>query len=73
MFGDYQPLPSPWRQKVVFDRTTYGRALIDEPHRSHTSRYEQLIDDVRSDITRFEPFFAWQPRASNSTASAMPA
>ena len=41
-----------------FDRTTYGRALIDEPHRSHTSRYQQLIEDVRNDITRFEPFFA---------------
>ena len=58
MFGDYQPLPSPWRQRVVFDRTAYGRALIDEPHRSHTSRYQQLIEDVRNDITRFEPFFA---------------
>ena len=58
VFGDYQPLPSPWRQRVVFDRTTYGRMLIDEPHRSHSSRYAQLIDDVRNDITRFEPFFA---------------
>src|SRR5882757_3484265 len=58
VFGDYQPLPSPWRQKVVFDRTAYGRNLIDEPHRSHTSRYQQLIEDVRNDITRFEPFFA---------------
>jgi hypothetical protein len=58
VFGDYQPLPSPWRQKVVFDRTAYGRTLIDEPHRSHTSRYQQLIEDVRNDITRFEPFFA---------------
>ena len=58
VFGDYQPLPSPWRQKVVFDRTMYGRALIDEPHRSHTSRYQQLIEDVRNDIVRFEPFFA---------------
>ena len=58
VFGDYQPLPSPWRQKVVFDRSAYGRALIDEPHRSHSSRYSQLIDDVRDDITRFEPFFA---------------
>ena len=57
VFGDYQTLPSPWRQKVVFDRTTYGRMLIDEPHRSHSSRYAQLIDDVRNDITRFEPFF----------------
>jgi hypothetical protein len=58
VFGDYKPLPSPWRQQVVFDRTTYGRTLIDEPHRSHSSRYAQLIEDVRDDITRFEPFFA---------------
>ncbi|MDE2377029.1 hypothetical protein [Bradyrhizobium sp.] len=58
VFGDYKALPSPWRQNVVFDRTTYGRTLIDEPHRSHSSRYAQLIEDVRDDITRFEPFFA---------------
>ena len=58
MFGDYKPLPSPWRQVAVFDRTAYGRQLIDEPHRSHTSRYAQLMDDVRDDITRFDPFFA---------------
>ena len=58
VFGDYQPLPSPWRQAVVFDRTAYGRSLIDEPHRSHTSRYAVLMEDVRNDITRFEPFFA---------------
>jgi hypothetical protein len=57
VFGDYQPSASPWRQKVAFDRTAYGRALIDEPHRSFSSRYSQLIDDVRDDITRFEPFF----------------
>jgi hypothetical protein len=58
VFGDYGTLPSPWRVKVVFDRTAYGRMLIDEPHRSHSSRYAQLIEDVRDDITRFEPFFA---------------
>jgi hypothetical protein len=59
VFGDYKPLPSPWRQGVPpFDRTAYGRMLIDEPHRSDASRYSQLIDDVRDDITRFEPFFA---------------
>ena len=57
VWGDYKPLPSPWRQVVVFDRTMYGRNLIDEPHRSHMSRYSVLIDDVRSDITRFEPFY----------------
>src|SRR4030088_525022 len=58
VFGDYKPLPSPWRQAVIFDRTAYGRNLIDEPHRSHASRYAVLIEDVRNDITRFEPFFA---------------
>jgi len=56
--GEYSALPSPWRQKVVFDRTAYGRTLIDEPHRSHASRYAQQMDDVRDDISRFEPFFA---------------
>jgi hypothetical protein len=58
VFGDYQPLPAPWRQAPLFDRTAYGRLLIDEPHRSQTSRYNQLIEDVRNDITRFDPFFA---------------
>jgi hypothetical protein len=58
VFGEFQPIASPWRQAVVFDRTAYGRALIDEPHRSHASRYSQLIDDVRDDITRFEVFYA---------------
>ncbi len=58
VFGNYQPLPSPWRQDVVFDRTAYGRMLIDEPHRSHTSRYSQLMDDVRDDLVRFDPFYA---------------
>lgn len=58
VFGEYKPLPSPWRQTPVFDRTAYGRLLIDEPHRSHTSRYSELMDDARNDIERFEPFYA---------------
>jgi hypothetical protein len=62
VFGEYQVIASPWRQQVVFDRTAYGRALIDEPHRSDTSRYSQLIDDVRDDITRFEPFYSTAAR-----------
>jgi hypothetical protein len=62
VFGDYQVIASPWRQKVVFDRTAYGRQLIDEPHRSDASRYSILIDDVRDDITRFEPFYATAAR-----------
>ncbi len=57
VFGEYTPIASPWRQAGVFDPTAYGRALIDEPHRSHASRYAQLIEDVRDDITRFEQFY----------------
>jgi hypothetical protein len=58
VFGDYTTIASPWRQAPVFDRTAYGRALIDEPHRTQSSRYAQLIDDVREDITRFELFYS---------------
>ena len=45
VFGDYKPLPSPWRQAVIFDRTAYGRLLIDEPHRSP----RELVADERAD------------------------
>src|SRR5579863_1404807 len=62
VFGEYQTIASPWRQKVAFDRTAYGRQLIDEPHRSDASRYSQLIDDIRDDITRFEPFYSTAAR-----------
>jgi hypothetical protein len=58
VFGNYTSIPAPWRQDVQFDRTAYGRRLIDEPHRSHASRYAQLMEDVRNDLTRFDPFFA---------------
>lgn len=58
VFGDYKPIAPPWRQGVAFDRTAYGRALIDDPRRAQDLRYAQLIDDVRNDITRLEPFYA---------------
>lgn len=56
VFGDYVPISPPWKQKVVFDRTIYGRKLLAEPTRSATSRYNQLIEDIRDDITRLEQF-----------------
>lgn len=49
VFGDYKPIPAPWRQKVFFDRTLYGRRMIDEPHRSQASAYAGLMEDVRND------------------------
>lgn len=64
VFGDYKPIESPWRQKVVFDRTAYGKLLIDEPHRSHASRYAVLMDDVRDDLLRFEAFYGTAARVA---------
>src|SRR3979409_2093691 len=58
VFGDYQPLPAPWRQAPLFDRTASGRSLIHQHNRPYASRYAQLIEDVRDDIPRFEPFYA---------------
>jgi len=68
VFGDYTPLPAPWRREARFDRTSYGRLLIDEPHRSHASRYAQLMEDVRDDLTRIEPFFAVATRVLDMDA-----
>jgi hypothetical protein len=65
VFGDYDPLPSPWRRAPRFDRTAYGRLLIDEPHRSHASRYAVLIDDIRNDVTRLDPFFSVVARVND--------
>jgi len=48
----------------VFDRTAYGKLLIDEPHRSHSSRYAVLMDDVRNDILRFESFYGTAMRVA---------
>jgi len=56
VFGDYQVIPAPWRQKVIFDHTAYGRRMIDEPHRSQTSAYTGLIEDVRNDGTMLDQF-----------------
>jgi hypothetical protein len=56
VYGDYQPIAAPWRQAPPFDRTAYGRLLIDEPHRSHSSRYAALIEDIRNDLIRIQPF-----------------
>jgi hypothetical protein len=56
VFGDYLTIPAPWRQSVVFDRTLYGRRMIDEPHRSQASAYGGLIEDVRNDGVMLDQF-----------------
>lgn len=58
VFGDYKPIPAPWRVPPFFDRTAYGRRLIDGPHLSQASRYARMIEDVRDDLGRLNPYFA---------------
>jgi hypothetical protein len=41
----------------AFDVTAYYRHLQATLHRSTTARYNQLMDDIRNDIVRIEPFF----------------
>lgn len=40
-----------------FDRTTYAKCLTSKYFRSASSRYSQLIDDIRNDTTRLPQFF----------------
>jgi hypothetical protein len=46
------------RELWAFDTAAYYAHLQGEFHRSSTARYNQLIDDMRDDIVRLEPFFA---------------
>jgi len=46
------------REEWVFDPAAYYGHLQTAFHRSTAGRYNQLIDDVRNDIVRIEPFFA---------------
>ncbi|MGA2891521.1 MAG: hypothetical protein ABSE22_01545 [Xanthobacteraceae bacterium] len=45
------------RELAAFDPTAYYRHLQGELLRSSAARYNQLIDDMRNDIVRIEPFF----------------
>jgi hypothetical protein len=40
------------------DRTAYATNLLTTPVRSHTARYAKLVEDVRNDVVRIDPFFA---------------
>jgi len=39
-------------------RTVYVTRLISTPVRSQTALYSKLIDDIRNDVVRIDPFFA---------------
>src|SRR4051794_37088106 len=47
------------------DFTTYAAFLLDTPFRSATARYSRLIDDIRNDIQRIDPFFMLARRVAD--------
>ena len=46
------------RSLWAFDPAAYYANLIGPFHRSSSARYNQLIDDMRNDIVRIDPFFS---------------
>jgi len=40
------------------DRSAYASRLFTTAYRSQTARYNRLIEDIRNDIIRLDPFFA---------------
>jgi hypothetical protein len=47
------------------DTPAYYAHLMGEFHRSSTARYNQLIDDMRNDIARIDPFFQTARRVAD--------
>jgi hypothetical protein len=45
------------RDLWAFDTAAYYAHLMGEFHRSSIARYNQMIDDMRDDIVRIDPFF----------------
>lgn len=48
-----------------FDRTAYSSVLMARPVRSQTTRYGTMLDDIRNDIARIDPFFRAAARVSD--------
>ena len=46
------------RSLWAFDPAAYYAHLVGPFHRSSSARYNQLIDDMRNDIVRIDPFFS---------------
>ncbi len=40
------------------DRSAYASKLFQTAYRSQTARYNRLIEDIRVDVTRLDPFYA---------------
>lgn len=53
--GEYGVIGS--NHRVAFDRTDYANHLFGSRARSPATRYAQITDDIRNDITRLPQFF----------------
>jgi hypothetical protein len=53
------------RKLWAFDPTAYYRHLQTRLDRSTAARYNQIVDDIRDDIVRIEPFFAVARRVAD--------
>jgi len=49
--GVTRPWPYP-------DRDAYASRLLTTAYRSQTARYNKLLEDIRNDVVRLDPFFA---------------
>lgn len=61
-YGLNRILTTPWTPS---DRTDYSAELMAKPYRSIVGRYERLIEDVRNDVVRIEPFLQTAARVAD--------
>jgi hypothetical protein len=55
VISEYGLSSRPWPYP---DRAAYASRLFQTPYRSQTARYGRLIEDIRNDVSRLDPFFA---------------
>ncbi len=46
-----------WARPHPPDRAAYASRLLQTAYRSQTARYNKLMEDIRNDATRLDPFF----------------
>jgi hypothetical protein len=55
VLGEYGLTSRPWSHP---ERAAYASRLMQTAYRSQTARYNKLIEDIRNDVVRVDPFFA---------------
>ena len=55
VLADYGATGRPWPYP---DRAAYASRLFQTAYRSQTARYARLMEDIRNDVQRMDPFFA---------------